>query len=215
MTVTPNVTITPTITPTNTVTPTVTPTTSPPALLMEDNFIDTNGTAIADHTPDVDTVGGGWGYWPTGVGGEIQNNILVHSGSRGGPNIDVGVADYVLEARCRKAVWQSSPLMFRNNDATNRSYGVEITNAGIGVKYYNGGTWGGTVNSGPDNSLNTWYIIKVIVTGTTCDVYRNDVLTISAYPIPFNPTVTYVGPFGYGFLTTNGMEVDWIKVYSL
>lgn len=61
--------------------------------LFYDTFTDTNGTAITAHTPDIDTVGGGWAVYLSS-GFEIQSNKCVNStGGSKGCICDVGDGD--------------------------------------------------------------------------------------------------------------------------
>src|SRR3989337_471562 len=50
-----------------------------PGFIIYDSFTDIDGTSLADHTPDIDTVGSGWeGYYYYGDGMEIVGNKAVN-----------------------------------------------------------------------------------------------------------------------------------------
>ena len=72
-----------------------------PTYIVQDTFTDTNGVLIPSHTPDIDTVGGGWtdsfGNTPKPT---IQSNQFdnTNTGASSQHVIDSGQADLIIEA---------------------------------------------------------------------------------------------------------------------
>ena len=64
-----------------------------PSFIIYDSFTDVDGTSLADHTPDIDTVGSGWeGYYYYGDGMEIVGNKAVNeTGDQSKIHIDTGL----------------------------------------------------------------------------------------------------------------------------
>lgn len=82
---------------------------------VSDSFTDTNGTLLADHTPEVDTVGDGWtshlGDW------KITSGYAYASSSPGSPfplaTINAGVSDVVYTVKARRSSTGPSAIITR------------------------------------------------------------------------------------------------------
>ena len=99
--------------------------------IVLDTFTDTNGTALASHTPDVDTVGGGW----TSAYGtqEIDTNkvkattyVSFHGSSFSVAKIDASIADVFIEMT-------GNPYQF--------GAGIDVDYPEICLRIDSGGDW--------------------------------------------------------------------------
>ena len=97
---------------------------SAPAVLFYDSFTDTLGTSLPSHTPDVDTVGGGWTN-----NSESQTISETNTATENATNsasissVDTGQADVVIEATINQGrasgASGGSGVLFRFTDTNN------------------------------------------------------------------------------------------------
>ncbi len=166
-----------------------------------DTFTGADATALESHTPDIDTVGGGWqlaGYRTTdtpGGDGEILSNQLSLGTTNQGYVIDIGAADFDLSVDWYVAV-----------GVDNRNLIVFRYNANGDMLYFQmrepqadwtlGQIVGDTITS-LHTSAYTWtegatYTIRITASGNTITVYIQDALIVSDTITQFN-TETKVG----------------------
>jgi len=91
-----------------------------PTVLFQDSFTDTNGVLLQNHTPDIDSVGGGW-LALSGIA-DIQSNqasrtIACHY------RFDLGVADHKISGEFSVSNANQGPLL-RVQDDTHFWYAV-------------------------------------------------------------------------------------------
>lgn len=172
---------------------------SGPTTLVYDTFTDSDSTALASHTPDIDTVGGGWtasnGTW------DIQSNQANNTGSNpGGPNwiatIDCGVSDCEFSIDQELPASSSNGFVFRYSDNDNLNAVLLSSGAGGYLAIYDrsGGTWTerANVTGTGSTSSGTLYTITGSISGTS--VTANDNGSECSYgSLSVNPTSTIVG----------------------
>ncbi len=162
----------------------------PAPILILDNFTDVNGTALANHTPDIDTAGGGWTIATNGL---ISNNALGGNSNFEMPlMIDSGVADVTAVAEFATAK-SGFGLIVNGVDINNFWMGVvEGTNLRIYERSNGSFTQRASVNI-PASSAHTLTLIS-----------SGDTLTLTASHVPNSPcaytvtnrpkkTATFVG----------------------
>jgi hypothetical protein len=169
--------------------------------LVTDTFTDSNGTGLSSHTPDVDSVGGGW-IEDFGSGADIQilsnkaeqtDNVPTYPG--GVAFIDVGVADCSLSG-----VWRSNPtfgtnggMVVRATDKDNGWY-IRLQNAGVfEILERIAGSDTQRASVSPTVNLNTDYTITVQLSGTTITAQLDGGNEISYSSASFNQTETKHG----------------------
>lgn len=183
--------------------------TAAPAFLIQDTFTDIDGTLLIAHTPDIDTVGGGWitYQWadatPLAVA-EIQSNQCSMNSAASGDRvvcvIDSGAADITVSAKVQfTAASSDCGIMIRHSRT------VGNRNDGIGIRLKNTGTNTFSIteilNNAPsdlatvDVVLNpsTEYTVEVIATGTSVTATLNGGNQISTALATLNETVTTHG----------------------
>lgn len=110
-----------------------------PTVLIYDTFTDTNGTALAAHTPDVDVVGGGWiiltGTWII-TSNKAENDV----GNNSIAVIDCGQANINYSATIQCASNNAQGAVIRDDAAGNRwEAAIYIANQWWTLAEYNGG----------------------------------------------------------------------------
>lgn len=85
--------------------------------LVLDLFVDTEGTALASHTPDIDTVGTGWTEVVSGI--TIESNRASDNQADRQAVIDAGVADCRIRVDLVANSVNFTGIIFRYQNSTN------------------------------------------------------------------------------------------------
>jgi hypothetical protein len=175
--------------------------------LISDTFTDTNGTAIASHTPDVQAVSGSY---RTIVTYNIDSNIqIISNTARGTTNnlttssavIETGQSDVIVSADVNRngtgLNYGGTGLSFRCSGST--GYKVDLLR--VSTPRVRLDRFDGVILAQPNFSWdnNTTYNLKVIASGSSIKVYVDDVLYIDV------TDSTYTGTeHGISVLTDSG-----------
>ena len=178
------------------------------ATLVQDSFTDTAGTNLSAHTPDVDTVGGGWVAEIEDCQIASDGLTLVATGFNGGTFIDCGESDFVASiTSISRSFGQYNGLAFRVQDRLNILVAdIDDSTAEFRLRSRIAGSW--TVLDNVSIAGYTRfgeYIIKVTCNGdsVTAEI-ESEALSIGATIATFN-TQTKVGPFA----VQSGADLVW------
>lgn len=146
--------------------------------LVSDTFTDTNGTSLTAHTPDVDTVGGGWSLaTATGSGSgtfTIENNKLeaTRTSSTYFPigTIDVGQADVTIDVNLTFETddFGFDGIVFRYQDQSNFWFATrEATSGDFRILEKNAGVNTERASIAAGISAGTNHDMQVVLSGTS------------------------------------------------
>lgn len=152
-------------------------------MLLYDTFTDDDGTDLSAHTPDIDTVGGGWteesGDWEITSNQVYEKNVQAWAWAR----IDAGVYEgtWQIDKKCGDDALQVQ-FCICYTDASNYIY--IITKAGTaGDDFFLGEYVDGTPATLDDADIDfdkdTTYTIKVTRSGNAMEVFVDDVSKLS------------------------------------
>lgn len=165
---------------------------------VSDTFTDTNGTAIASHTPDVDVVGGGWTE-VIGTDWTIQSNTANTTTLDGTASIDCGAADINLSCEAdsnalSSAEIQSAGLCARLSDANN-FWAIIINDIGntFRISEKNGGTYTTRASASVTINGGTFYTLTAQLSGATITAQIDGANEISYGSATLNQTTTVHG----------------------
>lgn len=167
--------------------------------LFLDTFTDANGTNLAAHTPDVDTVGGGWINAATGATWGIASGKAIKEAAgnfRNAAWIDAGTAD--AQATCQYTQSTRSGglglrisdenncwvvALYNNNDTTNTILLREINAGGVTTR----------AEAAYDSDDGMTYALKATAIGTTITGFVNGTSLVSYASASFNQAQTKHG----------------------
>lgn len=155
--------------------------------VVQDYFIDTDGTSLSDHEPDYDVVGGGW-YEPEGTW-EIQSNVAATP--YGNPRelllIDMGNSDGIMEGNVLIGTAGNNDragIVFRAKDDDNH-WSLELKDETLPEdRYLELWLREGAVDTLIDYvqfgfDRTKWYTLKAVFNGADIDCYVDGVLKLS------------------------------------
>ena len=152
-----------------------------------DTFTDTNGTALASHTPDV---GSGWTVQSGSVA--IQNNRSA-SNTTAIATIEAGIADVFAECIVRILNADNS-ILLRFSDTDNFwACQANESNNEIIIFERNATVWTGRASTSVTINQSTDYTIKATAEGQTITAYLDDANKISYASATLNQTSTIHG----------------------
>jgi len=171
------------------------------ATLFYDTFTDTDGTLLDAHTPDIDTVGGGWtnahGSW------DIQGNKAQKCTAGSAPQaaiavVDVGQADCVLTATFTLATEDSygyGGFTARFTDKDNLFFiSISASEDRFALARRQGGVWTTLDYVSVPISAGVEYTIRCTLAGNDITAVLNGTYTVSATD-SMNNTSTVHGLF--------------------
>ena len=187
-----------------------------PSYLVHDTFTDTDGVDLSAHTPDVDSVGGGWIDDTTAV--EIQSNQAAGVGNDASSWIDAGNADVTVEVTRHTPISNRAlRLMGRLTDTSNYIYlnisarGTDASSFRLFRREAGAGT---TIASGTYTvNISSTYNVKLAMSGSSVSAYLDDGTPLTATET-FNQTATKHGLLFERNPGANGGYADDFKVYT-
>lgn len=181
--------------------------------LVQDTFTGTNGTLLAAHSPDVDTVGGGWLNTKGNQFDIISNQAKLTVSAVSVQAIDCGVADYTMTCDCTmsaQAVATNQGLAFRVVDANSYFvFGYRELGTLLRLLEFTGGSL--TARAASTETVSGTVEMRVDVNGANATAYIDDVQKLT-YGSVGNLTETKVGL--HAEQTTN-FRWDTFEVNSL
>jgi hypothetical protein len=142
--------------------------------LLYDTFTDSD-QPLTTHTPDIDTVGGGWTA-PTADFSSIVSNEAKVTATDCINMVDVGATDVTIEVDgFIGAVGRYCMLIARGTNAINSGWRLYCLRGSAMALYENGDLRAtGTIST----SSPIWYNFKMVLSGTSIKCYQDDVLDI-------------------------------------
>lgn len=167
-----------------------------PTLLFFDSFNDADGTNLTAHTPEVDTVGGGWtvisGTWT------IQSDKLAHNNfflTTRNVIADAGEGDAVVSGLLIVDVGFSQPVIIARYTDESNHWLVRLENSGdvVSIREINGGS--NILRSFALFTLadNTEYLVDVTLSDESISVDIDGDFVVSYAFASFNKTQTIYG----------------------
>ena len=173
---------------------------SGPTTLVYDTFTDTDATALTDHTPDIDVVGGGWVF---GLGSAtVQSNVAATPAGDNYILIDCGQSDFRMSITVANS---ASRILFRASDYNN----LWLFYPADGTLYERVGG-GYTIRATTSSPVSYPCIVSIVTNGTQIDCSFSTGGSLG-YSSSTHQTATMIG-FG---CWTNTTGFDDIEVTTL
>jgi len=147
--------------------------------LVQDTFTDTNGTLLTAHTPDVDTVGGGWVSWGNGGSIDIQSNKASTIGGGSNPNfgshyIDAGAADVDITSTYAVDASNDLGILVRYQDANNFwLLNLSGFSDALQISERNSGSWYGRASKSVTVTAGQAYLMRGKASGNVYELWRD------------------------------------------
>ena len=178
-----------------------------PVLLVRDTFTDSNGTALTDHTLDVDRAGGGWvaaAALTTGTpnAGTVESNAFEYGADNfAGPVIETNEADVRVEAdvtfpAAANTVFEICLRYLQDGDEFQIQF--RETNSDVRIRERESDVAATRATAAFTFTEGVLYRLKVVAQGQVITAYVDGVAVVSYASATFNQTETKHGMFKNG-----------------